>query len=271
MGSLVVRCLAERGHSVHAFDLPAVSFDRIGNLSNVRVFKGDLLDPKAVEDACQGIDAALHLAAILPPLAERDPAKTMAINVEGTSSLVKVLKVESQTPIVFSSSVSVYGITQNESLPIRTSHLLKATDSYSGSKIAAETVVREGGIQYTILRVTGVYAAELFEFPSPVQFTADQRVEYVDRRDVVNALVAAVENQPRNRVLNIAGGETWQMSGSDFVGGVFNALGVEGQVDYAAKPGYFDWYDTEESQRLLGYQHTAFEAYKADLGRVFES
>ena len=271
MGSLIVRSLAQRGHSVNAFDLPVVSFDRIKNLSNVRVFKGDLLDPKAVEAACQGIDAALHLAAILPPLAEKDPAKTMAINVEGTSSLIKTLKAESQTPMVFSSSVSVYGVTQNEAPPIHTSHSLKATDSYSGSKIAAEIVVREGGVKYTILRVTGVYAAELFEFPSPVQFTAHQRVEYVDRGDVVQALVAAVENQPRNRVLNIAGGETWQMSGRDFVGGVFSALGVEGQVDYAAKPGYFDWYDTTESQKLLGYQHTAFEAYKADLGGVFES
>lgn len=271
MGSLVVRSLAERGHRVNAFDLPVVSFERIERLDNVKIFKGDLLEPKDVEEACRGVDAALHLAAILPPYSERDAARTMAINATGTSNLVEALESGSSAPIIFSSSVSVYGRTQDEEPPISTNHLLQATDNYSRSKIAAESAIKERTVPYTIMRVTGVYAAEPFEFPSPVQFQADQRVEYVDRDDVVVALVAAVENPPKDRVLNLAGGESWRMRGRDFVEGVFDALGVEGEVDYSPEAGYFDWYDTEEPERLLRYQRTSFEAYRAKLAKAFEA
>ena len=195
----------------------------------------------------------------------------MAINATGTTSLVKALESESSAPLVFSSSVSVYGRTQDEDLPISTKHPLQATDNYSRSKIAAEAAIEEGTVPYTILRVTGVYAAELFEFPSPVQFQADQRVEFIDRDDVILALVAAVDELPKNRILNIAGGESWRMRGKEFAKGVFDALGVEGEVNYPAEAGYFDWYDTEESQRLLSYQRTSFEAYKRKLAKAFES
>ena len=270
MGSLVVGSLAERGHEVNAFDLPVVSFERIEDLENVRVFKGDLLEPKDVGEACRGVDIAIHLAAILPPFSERDAARTMAINATGTANLVEALE-ETSAPIVFSSSVSVYGRTQHEKPSISTSHPLQATDNYSRSKIAAEATIKDGSVPYTILRVTGVYAAELFEFPSPVQFQADQRVEYIDRDDVVTALVAAVESPPRNRVLNLAGGESWRMRGREFVKGVFDALGFEGEVNYSPEAGYFDWYDTEESERLLHYQRTSFGAYKAKLAKAFEA
>ena len=269
MGSLVVCALAERGHGVNAFDLPVVNFERIEHLDNVKIFRGDLLENRDVEEACQGMDVALHLAAILPPFSERDAARTMAINATGTANLVKALEPTS-SHLVFSSSVSVYGRTQHEAPPISMNHPLQATDNYSRSKIAAEAAIEEGHVPYVILRATGVYAAEPFEFPSPVQFQADQRVEYVDRDDVVVALVAAVEKPPKDRVLNIAGGKCWKMRGREFVKGVFDALGVEGEVNYSPQPGYFDWYDTEESQRLLCYQRTSFEEFKAKLAKAFE-
>jgi nucleoside-diphosphate-sugar epimerase len=269
MGSLVVRALVERGHLVNAFDLPVVRFERIEHLDNVKIFRGDLLEPTEAKKACQGVDVALHLAAILPPYSERDVAKTIAINVAGTANLVRILETESSPPIIFSSSVSIYGQTQDERPPITTKHPCQGTDTYSQSKIAAESVVVEGNIPYTILRITGVYAAELFEFPSPVQFRADQRIEYIDRDDVVSALVSAVEEGPNDLVMNIAGGESWRMRGKEFVKGIFDALGVEGDVNYSSEPGYFDWYDTGESQRLLHYQNTSFETYKAKLAKAF--
>jgi len=232
MGASCVRLLVEHGHIVNVFDLPTVNFGRVDNLSNVKIFKGDLLKLRDLEKACQGIEVALHLAAILPPNSEWDAEKTMLINTTGTANLVKTLQSQPSASIVFSSSVSVYGSTQDEEPPVKVEHPLRPTDHYSKSKIASEHAITEGSIPYTILRVTGVYAAELFEFPSPVQFQADQRVEYIDRDDAVLALATAVEKTPKNQILNIAGGETWRMKGKEFVKGVFDTLRVDGQVEY---------------------------------------
>ncbi len=269
LGSMVVKSLVKSGHHVNIFDLPYVDYSLVSRVPRVQFFKGDIANLEELRAGCEGVDAALHLAAILPPHSEMDEEKTMLVNAEGTACVVKALESTSSAPIIFSSSVSVYGRTQEEKPPVATSHTLKPTDNYSKSKILAEEVIRGCGLRFTILRISGVYAAVPFEFPSPVQFRAGQRVEFVDRDDVVAALVAAVGIGVEGKTYNIAGGESWRMTGERFVSEVFEAFGLQGEVDYPSEYGYFDWYDTEESQKQLGYQHSPFPIFKKRLARAF--
>ena len=269
LGAMVVASLVKNGHHVNVFDLPQANYSNVSGLPRVQIFKGDIINLEELKAACKGVDVALHLAAILPPHSERNLERTMLVNVTGTARVVEALELTSSAPLVFSSSVSVYGRTHGEKTPIATSHPLVPMDNYSKSKIMAEEAVRKSRIKSTILRISGVYAAEPFEFPSPVQFKADQRVEFVDRDDVVAALVSAVESKVQGSVLNVAGDESWRMTGERFVAGVFEAFGVQGEVNYPSEYGYFDWYDTEEPQRLLNYQRTSFALFKKKLAKVF--
>ena len=269
LGAKVVASLVDRGHHVNVFDLPQANYSHVGSLPNVDIFRGDITSLESLKAACEGVDASIHLAAILPPHSERDIERTALVNVTGTAKLVEALELTSSAPLVFSSSVCVYGLTQAEKAPITTSHPLVPSDNYSKSKIMAEEVVRSSGIKSTILRVSAVYAAEPFEFPSPVQFKADQRVEFIDRDDVVTAIVAAVESNVHGSILNIAGGESWRMIGEHFVAGIFDAFGFGGEVNYPSDYGYFDWYDTDDSQRLLNYQRTSFTQFKKKLAKIF--
>ena len=261
--------MVRRGHKVTIFDLPSADYSRVAASPSVRICRGDTANVEQLKPVCREIDVALHLAAILPPRSERDPEKTMLVNLTGTENLVKALESTSNAPLVFSSSVSVYGRTQGEATPLATTHALAPTDHYSTSKIAAEDAVKRSGLAYTILRISGVYASEPFEFPSPVQFKADQRVEFAAKEDVVTALVTALEREAVGDILNIAGGQSWRMNGERFVTEVFEAFGVQGEVDYPSEQGYFDWYDTEDSERLLQYQNTSFPLFKEKLAKVF--
>lgn len=271
LGSLVVSSLVQRGHRVTVFDLPQVNYSRVSHLPRVQISKGDITNLEQLKIACDGVDITLHLAAILPPYSERSPERTMLVNATGTECLVKALDLTSSAPLVLSSSVAVYGQTLGEKNPISTDQPLMSTDHYSKSKIMAEEAVRGSGVQSTILRISGVYTAIPFEFPSPVQFRVKQRVEFVDRDDVVTALVAAVESEVTGKVLNIAGGMSWRMTGEHFVDEVFDAFGFPGTVDYQSNDSYFDWYDTEASQRLLGYQLTPFSLFKEKLAKAFSA
>lgn len=272
LGALVVEALVQRGHHVHVFDLPHVDFSPVNTLPHVHVFKGTIVDRDHVTAACDGVDEAVHLAAILPPYSERDAETTLQVNVTGTRNVVQALEDTSAAPLVLSSSVSVYGSTQDEDPPITTKHPVTATDIYAQSKILAEEAVQGSSLRYTILRISGIYAAVPFEFPSPVQFRAAQRVEFVAREDVVTALVAAAEDTSQgNTILNIAGGRSWQMTGEHFVGDVFAAFGVDGAVDYLPDDGYFDWYDTHASQRRLRYQQTSFVRFTKKLSTLFNT
>jgi hypothetical protein len=87
----------------------------------------------------------------------------------------------------------------------------------------------------------------------------------VHREDVVTALYKAlITPAVRGSTLNIAGGATWQTHGRQYVADHYDILGVPLEMAAfraEAEPGWVDWYDTTESQRLLDYQHHSYMSY----------
>lgn len=248
--------LASKRYDVRAFDLPQVSFQSIEDLKNVEVFCGDITKFEDVREASRGVDGVIHLAAILPPKSEQDRTQTMKVNLEGTRNLVEVLK-ENRVPLIFASSVSVYGITAHEQPPIREDHVLHAHNVYSESKIEAEKVVKVSGISYVILRISAISVAELVELPNVIPFRADQRVEFIFVEDAAQALLSACENpEALNGVYNIAGGSSWQMTGEEYIKSFYDALGVEVEPNFSKEYTALDWYETSRS-RFLNYQKTS--------------
>jgi nucleoside-diphosphate-sugar epimerase len=262
VGREVSLLLAERGYRVRVFDLPGCDFSALQDATDVA--EGDVTDPAALQPAVRDADVVLHLAAILPPLSERDRETTMAVNVLGTVNLVAALAAESpDARLVLSSSVCVYGDTRAAEPPVHIWSPLQATDIYAESKIAAERVVMDGPIDHTVMRISGIAVPAFLAPPAVWPFRPEQRIEFVCRDDVVTALVACVESdRAAGKVLNIAGGPTWRMLGREYVAH-FNALmGLPPEeAAYDQEAGYFDWYDTREAEEILGYQHTSFERY----------
>ena len=63
-------------------------------------------------------------------------------------------------------------------------------------------------------------------------------------------------------MFNIAGGKSWRMTGKEYVKAQFDLMGVPiEEANFLKSPGYFDFYDTEESQRILRYQNITFKDY----------
>jgi nucleoside-diphosphate-sugar epimerase len=151
-----------------------------------------------------------------------------------------------------------YGVTASEKPPITVNHPRKACDNYSDSKIRAENAIKSSGLPYTILRLSGVVAG-LMEMPETLPFRSDQRIEFVHKDDVVNALLAApTSSETRNQTFNIAGGLSWRMRGRDWINRLSESLGVKVEVKYSQEYTDFDWYDTERPQLILKYQSTTF-------------
>jgi nucleoside-diphosphate-sugar epimerase len=176
--------------------------------------------------------------------------------------------------LVFSSSVSTYGDTTAETPPIGTGHAQTALDIYAESKIAGERLLREAAVDAVVLRIAGITVPELQEPPEVWPFTADQRLEMVHRDDAVTALYKAlVTPAARGKTLNIAGGPSWQTSGQQYVADLYEIMGVPLETAVFRRPdqpGWVDWYNTEESQRLLDYQQHAYSSYLDTLRQEVE-
>lgn len=264
VGREVATSLVSRGHRVQIFDLPTCDFGPLARLPQVSILTGDVRDRERLRQAAAGVDAAIHLAALLPPASERDREATWAINVQGTANLIAALEGESPNAhLIFSSSVCVYGDTSAAPPPVRVSSPTRALDLYAESKIEAERLVMAGSLPYTMLRISGISVPAFLEPPQVWPFQADQRIEFVCRSDVVAALAACVEiEEAWGKVWNIAGGLTWQMLGREYVARFSEVMGLPAEeANYRERPGYFDWYDTAVPQAVLGYQQTSFQRF----------
>jgi len=232
------------------------------------ILRGDITRSAAVQQSVEGVSAVIHLAALLPPASERRHELTFAVNVEGTLRMAKALKkANPDAPLVFSSSVSTYGDTTGGKLPITVDHSQQALDIYAESKIAAERSLRESCPNAVILRISGISVPSVQSPPEVWPFMADQRIEFVHRDDVVTALCnAAMMREAKGSVFNIAGGATWRTRGKNYVKDYYDLLGVPiEEARFQERPGWCDWYDTKESQRILRYQSTSYQVY---LGQI---
>ena len=88
MGRSLVQVLSQASHGVRAFDLPAVDFSPLLALPGVEPTEGDITRREGLLEAVEGMDAVVHLAALLPPVSERDPQLTRRVNLEGTRNIV---------------------------------------------------------------------------------------------------------------------------------------------------------------------------------------
>ena len=264
--------LAE-GRPVRIFDLPFMDFSGLEDEPNVEIVKGDITDKESVYEALRNVGGILHLAALLPPASERDRDKTFAVNVEGTRNIVEALKSHgSKATLVFTSSISTYGDTSKESDPIKITQPQNAIDTYAESKIAGEKVLIGSGVNFVILRIASIAVPAFLEPPEPWPFTADQRVEMVHRDDVADAIKSSVGTaEAVGNVFNIAGGSTWRLAGKNYVEDFFNFMGAPVEMAvYREEPGWNDWYDTVESQKILNYQNRSYDFYSGEMKTIVE-
>lgn len=267
LGREVALELARAGHRVRVLDLPQCDFGPLEGVVGLEIVRGSIEDGHLLDRCVRTVDVVLHLAALLPPTSERNRERTMSVNVEGTRALLTVLKQQAHgVHLVFSSSVCVYGDTSHEEPPVRVSRLPRPMDLYGESKAVAEELVQHSDLSHTILRISGIAIPAFLSPPAIWPFQCRQRIEFIDRRDVVQGLLACVEMPTPDQVLNVAGGATWQMVGEAYVARWNEALRlVSEDARFLNRPGSFDWYDTAASQALLRYQRTPFERFGALL------
>ena len=244
----------------------------------VETMWGDITQPDSVKRAVEGVDAVVHLAAMVEPMTEQNPELASRINVSGTQTIVDLIKDRSESiPFVYISSAAVFGPTPDapECLhPDR--NPCNPASVYARTKVKAEDLVKESGIDYVILRLTSVpyqkislndMKAQMFIVP------LENRVEFCHPDDATLAIVNSVKyfDKVKGRTLMISGGPSQRMRYKDLVDVAMGTFGLPlpPRHKFAEEPFALDWYDTSESQSLLNYQNKTLDDYSRDLARQF--
>jgi len=277
IGTNAIEKLIEQGHQVRCFDLKTRENKRTAQRFKqpIEVVWGDVRRPDDVAASVQDQDVVIHLAFIMPPASDNRPEWAREINVGGTHNLLHAMKTLSPPPkIIFASSFSVFGDTQNQPPPRTVSDPVQPVDNYTHHKVECERLIQESGLDWAVFRFAVVPPMSLSgveELPKMFDFPLDTRIEFAHPRDAGLALANGVScEEVWGKILLIGSGPGGQLYYRDFIGRMMNAMGIGMLPEraFGSKAAYNDWLDTSESQRLLNYQQHSFDDFVQEVASL---
>ncbi|OVE80237.1 hypothetical protein BVY02_00900 [bacterium J17] len=157
IGSQVCRDLLEKGYGVRALDtlfFGDFPVEELQTNSNFDLVVGDFRNVESVVAAMRGVDAVVHLGAIVgDPACALDDDFTIDVNLTATKMLAEVCKILGVERLIFASTCSVYG--EADDGVLTEDSQLNPVSLYARTKIASEQVLEElagPGFAPTILR-----------------------------------------------------------------------------------------------------------------------
>lgn len=115
--------------------------------------RGDLDDPSTLGPAVEGVEAVVHLAALFRT---DDEAAIWKVNLDGTRHLLGAVTTHApDARFVMASTSNVYDADQAR--PGREDDACHPTAAYPASKVAAEALLRDSGLTWSVSRLPFVY------------------------------------------------------------------------------------------------------------------
>ena len=199
--------------------------------NRISIVYGDIVDKSSLAPACHNQEIIIHLAAIIPPVADDSPELAQKVNVQGTNNLIQAVKEFSPDAfMVYGSSISVYGDRLlDPNIKVGDPLLPSIGDEYAVTKIAAEELVQRSELAHTIFRITAVMGVNnhkisklMFHMPLATP------IELVTPLDTGKAFANSVNNRDvlKNRIFNLSGGEKCQVIYRDFLAKSFENFGL---------------------------------------------
>ena len=211
IGSALLPKLLNAGCRVRVLDLFLYGTDPIRGVTGhpaLELVHGDFRQVQKVVEAMRGMDAVIHLGAIVgDPACELDENVTLTVNLSATQMIAQVAKASGIRRFVFASTCSVYGAC-DDLLDERSE--VQPISLYGHTKLAAERGLQrmaDSGFSPTILRFATIYG-----------LSGRTRFDLV-----VNLLTAKAKVEGR---ITVNGGSQWRpfVHVDDAANAVFKAL-----------------------------------------------
>lgn len=255
IGSHLVDALVADGHDVLVVDnLSSGKKEYVHREAQLHVV--DIREYSALEPLIGGVDAVFHLAAE-PRLqmSLEQPLETHAVNVTGTLNVLEAARVNGVKSVLFASSCTVYG--NSEQLPLREDCPTLPVSPYGVHKLQGEQYMRLYGQLFGMRTVSlrlfnvfgprktadGAYPMVIPIFlkqkkagePLTIVGDGEQTRDYVHVTDVARAFVAAWQaDMDGNHVFNVGSGKQYSVNAiASIIGGTTTSLPArEGEMRF---------------------------------------
>jgi len=198
LGSVLTRKLLQKGYKVRILDNLSFGDDGIKELysnKNFEFVNGDIRNISNIVESIKGIDAVIHLAAIVgDPACAADPRETLEINYLATKMIAETCKYFQVNRFLFASTCSVYGESSTPDAKLTENSPLNPISLYAETKINCEKLLlelKDDNFSPLLLRMGTLYG-----------YSPNMRFDLV-----VNLLIAKAIFDKK---ITIFGGEQWR-------------------------------------------------------------
>lgn len=282
VGSEVVKQLYNRDDiNLYIFDIENSRSKKILRpyKNQINIIYGDISKYDDIKLIPTNIDVVIHLAAIIPPLADELHDLTYNVNVLGTKNLVEYIKLTSPNAFfIYSSSVSVYGDRVTTPL-INVDDAINPSvgDYYAVTKIEAENIIKNSNLRWTIFRLTAImknHKISKLMFHMPL----DTILEICSPPDTATAFIKAISSQESliSKTYNLGGGDNCCISYHDYLANAFQIFGL-GKLDFPkhsfAEKNYHcgKMADGDMLESILHFRSDNIHSHFEDMSRNFPS
>lgn len=195
VGGHLAEVLRQRGDDVTALARSPGKAKALES-AGIRVISGDLHDQAALDQAAKHQDVVFHVAGLV---AARDEAEFLRANLDGTRNVLSASERAGAPRFVLVSSLAAAGPSQRGS-PLTGQEPARPVTAYGRSKLAAEQILKESPLPWTIVRPPIVYGPrdreilKVFRLArlriAPVFGDGAQELSAVHAVDLAGALIA---------------------------------------------------------------------------------
>ena len=242
---------------------------------------GDVRDVDTLNDAMQGCDAVMHLAAMWLLHCKDFPRTAFHVNIEGTFNVLEACVKNNIKRLVYSSSASVYG--DASEVPMTETHPFKNKNFYGATKIAGEAMCRayydRYGLSYVGLRYMNVYGPhqdqtaaytgvipimlnkiDANETPT-INGDGSQAYDFIDVEDVARCNIQALKAEKTDEFYNVGTGV--QTSIKDLCDTILDLKQSELKVNYNP-------YSEDDARRMVQNRIGCPKKATNDLGFIYK-
>jgi len=197
--------------------------------NRIQIIYGDLCNDEDLKQIPDNINVAIHLAAVIPPLADDKPELAYKVNVAGTKGIIRILEENSPNAfLLYSSSISVYGDRiSNPHITINDALQPSDGDIYARTKIEAEELIKQSKLDWSIFRLTAImknHKISKLMFHMPLS----TRLEICTAQDAAKAFVSAITKRDvlSKRLFNLGGGDKCRITYENLLEKSFKLFGL---------------------------------------------
>lgn len=275
IGTKTIKYLLSEGkYEITALDLRSKNSQK--NLKKYRrrinIIYGDINDTVLMEALIKDQDCIIHLAGVLPPIADIKKNLGDKIEYNGTENIIKALNFYNPNCfLIYASSTTVYGSVTKAS--VKSDYKINELDFYSQTKLKTEGLIKSKVKNYCIMRLPLVLTnpkTESFMY----NVKRNSLVEAITDNDAGYLFAQAIEHQDKlnKKTFNASGGDATTGTYKEILVNILSIYGLSlkylANVLFVDKNFYTHTYeDSQKLEDIIGFRSDSLASYYMRLRR----